>query len=82
MFHATAWVFPFSCTFAGATQVFPGPYLDAESLLLLLDNEKVTMTAGVPTVMRSVLNLLNTDPYKFKLCLRTIVVGVQRYPAH
>ena len=75
MFHASAWGFPFSCTFAGATQVFPGPYLDAESLLLLLDSEKVTMTAGVPTVMRSVLNLLDTDPHKFKLCLRTIVIG-------
>lgn len=75
MFHAAAWGFPFSCSFVGATQVFPGPYLDAENLLHLLDNEKVTMTAGVPTVMRSILNTLNADPQQYKLKLRTIVIG-------
>jgi fatty-acyl-CoA synthase len=75
MFHAGAWGFPFSCTFVGATQVFPGPYLDAENLLSLLDNEKVTITAGVPTVLRNILNTLDSDPHKFKLCLRMIVAG-------
>jgi fatty-acyl-CoA synthase len=40
MFHASAWGFPYSCTFVGTTQVFPGPFLDAESLLQLFENEK------------------------------------------
>jgi fatty-acyl-CoA synthase len=75
MFHAGAWGFPFSCTFVGATQVFPGPYLDAESLLQLLENEKVTFTAGVPTVIRNILNKLDEGRQKFKLFLHTIVVG-------
>jgi len=75
MFHASAWGFPFSCTFVGATQVFPGPYLDADSLLHLLENEKVTMAAGVPTVMRNILSKLDTSPHKYKLFLRLIVVG-------
>src|ERR1700749_2070190 len=75
MFHASAWGFPYNCTFAGATQVFPGPYLDAESLLQLLESEKVTITAGVPTVMLSILHKLDSDPSPHQLSLRTILVG-------
>ncbi|HEY4325855.1 MAG TPA: long-chain fatty acid--CoA ligase [Mucilaginibacter sp.] len=75
MFHASAWGFPFICAFVGAKQVFPGPYLDAESLLDLFASEKVTITGGVPTVMMSILNKLDADPHKYKLCLRTIMIG-------
>jgi fatty-acyl-CoA synthase len=80
MFHANAWGYPFSCTFVGATQVFPGPYLDAESLLQLFETEKVTLTAGVPTVMLSIQNKLETNPGKYKLFLRTIVIGGSSAP--
>ncbi len=80
MFHASAWGFPFNCSFAGATQVFPGPYLDAESLLKLLETEKVTLTGGVPTVMLSILRKLDMDPGKYKLSLRTILVGGSAMP--
>src|SRR5579862_9749965 len=80
MFHASAWGFPFNCSFVGATQVFPGPHLDAESLIQLFEKEKVTQTAGVPTVMMSVLNKLNEDPNKYKLFLHTIVVGGSAVP--
>jgi fatty-acyl-CoA synthase len=69
MFHASAWGFPYICAFVGATQVFPGPYLDAESLLQLFDKEKVTLTGGVPTVMLSILHTLDADPLKYKTCL-------------
>ena len=80
MFHASAWGFPFSCTFVGSTQVFPGPHLDAESLLELLENEKVTMTAGVPTIMRNILNKMDSSSHKFKLFLRKIVLGGSPVP--
>jgi fatty-acyl-CoA synthase len=80
MFHASAWGFPYNCAFTGATQVFPGPYLDAENLLQLFETEKVTVTAGVPTVMMSVLHKLDTEPGKYKLFLRTIVVGGSAVP--
>jgi fatty-acyl-CoA synthase len=50
MFHVNAWGLPFTCTMVGATQVFPGPFLDPDSLLELLVSERVTVTAGVPTV--------------------------------
>ena len=80
MFHASAWGFPYNCTFVGASQVFPGPYLDADSLLQLLQTEHVTITAGVPTVMLSILNKLDADPRQYKLSLRTIVVGGSAMP--
>src|SRR5581483_7892722 len=37
MFHANAWGLAYSAAMVGATQVFPGPHLDAESLLDLFD---------------------------------------------
>lgn len=80
MFHASAWGFPFNCTFVGATQVLPGPHLDAESLLRLFESEKVTVTGGVPTVMISILNQLDTGRYQHKLALRTILVGGSSMP--
>lgn len=75
MFHASAWGFPYNCAMAGAKQVFPGPYLDAESLLELFDAEKVTITGGVPTVVMSILDKLDATPDKYQLNLRTIAIG-------
>jgi fatty-acyl-CoA synthase len=80
MFHASAWGFPYSCTLVGTTQVFPGPFLDAESLLQLFENEKVTITAGVPTVMMNILATLENEPGKYKLFLRLIIVGGSAVP--
>ena len=80
MFHACAWAFPYNCAFVGATQVFPGPYLDAENLLALFESEKVTLTAGVPTVMMNILHKMDADPHKYKLFLRTIAVGGSAMP--
>lgn len=80
MFHASAWGAPYTCAFVGATQVFPGPYLDAESLLWLLESEKVTLTGGVPTVTMNILHHLDADPGKYKLCLRAIMNGGSAAP--
>jgi fatty-acyl-CoA synthase len=76
MFHVNAWGLPFTCTMVGATQVFPGPFLDPESLLALLVSERVTVTAGVPTVWMGVLQALDNNPGKYDLSrLRAIVCG-------
>jgi fatty-acyl-CoA synthase len=80
MFHACAWGFPYNCTFVGAKQVFPGPYLDADSLLHLFEAEKVTFTGGVPTVMLGVLQKLDADPQKYKLYLRAMALGGSSSP--
>lgn len=81
MFHVNAWGLPFTCTLVGSSQVFPGPHLDAVSLLDLLEKEKVTITAGVPTIWLGILNELDANPKKYNLTsLRTMVVGGSAAP--
>jgi fatty-acyl-CoA synthase len=76
MFHANAWGFPFTCTFVGAKQVFPGPYLDPPSLLEAFEHERVTITGGVPTIWLGILQMLDKDPNAYDLSsVRGMVVG-------
>ena len=58
MFHVNAWNTPYTCLLTGVTQVFPGPRLDGEGLYELFENEKVTYSAGVPTVWLGLLQYL------------------------
>jgi len=81
MFHANAWGMPFTSTLIGANQVFPGPHLDPTSLLQLLRDERVTMTAGVPTIWMGILQTLDRAPGAYDLsALRTMIVGGQAAP--
>jgi len=80
MFHASAWGLPYSSAFVGATQVFPGPFLDPESLLGLFESESVTVTACVPTIILGILNKLDAEPLRYNLALRTIIAGGSAVP--
>jgi fatty-acyl-CoA synthase len=83
MFHVNAWGFPFGCALAGAKQVFPGPHLDAESLLELVEKERVTLTAGVPTIWFGILEALDREPRRWDVSsLRALVVGGSAAPRH
>ena len=76
MFHANAWCYPFSCTLVGAKQVFPGPHLDPESLLDAFEQERVTLTAGVPTIWMGILQALDANPGRWDLsAMRSMTVG-------
>ncbi|MGD8257007.1 MAG: fatty acid--CoA ligase [Desulfobacterales bacterium] len=55
MFHVHAWGFPYVATLLGAKQVYPGQYLP-EKILDLIENEKVTFTHCVPTILQMVIN--------------------------
>jgi fatty-acyl-CoA synthase len=50
MFHVNAWGMPFTATAGGAKQVFPGPAPEPADLVQLIEEEGVTVSAGVPTV--------------------------------
>ncbi len=50
MFHANAWALTFSAPASGTKLVMPGAKMDGQSIYELLDSEKVTMSAAVPTV--------------------------------
>jgi fatty-acyl-CoA synthase len=66
MFHANAWGFPHAGTLVGAKLVFPGSFLDAESLLDLIEQERVTLAGAVPTVWLPVVELLESQPGRWK----------------
>ncbi len=77
MFHVNAWGLPFTATMTGTKQVFPGPHLDPISLLDLCESEQVTAAAGVPTIWFGILQALDKEPTRWKLCpgMRMIVGG-------
>ncbi|MSP52492.1 MAG: long-chain-fatty-acid--CoA ligase [Alphaproteobacteria bacterium] len=59
LFHANAWGLPYAAPMVGAKLVFPGSKLDGQSVFELLETEKVTFTAGVPTVWLMLLEHLS-----------------------
>ena len=67
MFHVNAWGLPYTAALAGAALVLPGPRLDPPSILELLETERVTFTAGVPTVWMAVLDALDAEPDRWDL---------------
>lgn len=81
MFHAAAWGVPFAATAAGAKIVFPGPHLDAHSLLSLMDGEGVTLAAGVPTIWLGILAALDQEPNRWNIQkIRSMVIGGSAAP--
>ena len=81
MFHVNAWGLPYTAAFAGAGLVLPGPKLDATSVLDLLADEQVTVTAGVPTVWMAVLGALDAEPDRWDLsALERLIVGGSAVP--
>ena len=81
MFHANAWGYPYVAAMIGAKQVFPGPHLDPESLLDDFVAERVTWTAGVPTIWLGILHLLDEQPGRWDLShMKGMLVGGSAAP--
>jgi acyl-CoA synthetase (AMP-forming)/AMP-acid ligase II len=81
MFHVNAWGLPYLAAMMGAKLVLPGPHLDADSLLEAFHQERVTISAGVPTIWLAVLGKLDADPQKYDLAaLRKMFVGGSATP--
>lgn len=79
MFHANAWGLPFAGVLFGTTQVLPGPGFAPGMLLDLIESEKVTLTAGVPTIWMGVLKELEANPRNIDT-LRMIICGGSASP--
>lgn len=79
MFHANAWGLPFASVNVGATQVLPGPHFNSSLILDLVEQEKVTLTAGVPTIWIGALQELEKQPRDIS-SLRGIYVGGSASP--
>jgi len=75
MFHVNAWGNPYACPMAGAKLVFPGNRMgDGATLAELINEEQVTLSAGVPTVWLGLLAHLRSSGERVD-SLRRIIVG-------
>ncbi|OGB14478.1 MAG: long-chain fatty acid--CoA ligase [Burkholderiales bacterium RIFCSPLOWO2_12_67_14] len=81
MFHVNAWGLPYSAAAVGCKLVFPGPAMDGKSVYELIESEKVTMAAGVPTVWQMLLGHLQAGGLKFSTLKRTVIGGSACPPA-
>jgi len=81
MFHVNAWGIPYSAALTGAKLVFPGPALDGKSIYELIEAEKVTYAAGVPTVWQMLLTHMKPAGLRFSTLRRTVIGGSACPPA-
>ncbi|MGB7540498.1 MAG: 3-(methylthio)propionyl-CoA ligase [Burkholderiales bacterium] len=81
MFHVNAWGLPYACAAVGAKMVFPGAGLDGKSVYELFEAEKVTLSAGVPTVWLNLLAHVKGNNLKFSTLKRTVIGGSACPPA-
>ena len=81
MFHVNAWGVPYAAPAIGAKLVFPGPHLDGKSLYELLESEKVSFSAGVPTVWLGLITYALQNKLKFTSLKRTVIGGSALPPA-
>lgn len=79
MFHANAWGLAQSAPMCGAKLVMPGGRMDGEAIYELLDTEKVTFTAAVPTVWLMLLQHLEETGKKLPH-LKKVVIGGSACP--
>jgi fatty-acyl-CoA synthase len=79
MFHANCWGLALTSPMVGAAMVMPGAKLDGASIYELLDRERVTFTAAVPTVWLMLLQYLEEHNLKLPH-LRKVVIGGSACP--
>ncbi len=81
MFHVNAWGTPYAAALTGCSLILPGPNLDGDSLVKLIDEYKVTLSLGVPTIWQSLLAAAKNRGSKLESMTRTIVGGAACPPS-
>jgi fatty-acyl-CoA synthase len=79
MFHVNAWGIPHLAGLTGASLVMPDRFLQGEPLAKLIEAEKVTASAGVPTIWSQVLQHLDKNDHDMS-SLRVVVCGGAAVP--
>ena len=80
MFHAAGWGYPFMATAAGAKMTYPGHDLSPEALVNLIEGERVTFSAGVPTVWMGVQHHLTANPERDTSSIHSFLCGGSAVP--
>ncbi len=79
MFHVNAWGFPYAAPMVGAALLLPGRHCDPASLLDLMNSERATLGAGVPTVWLGVVSHMREKGEKLATLTR-ILSGGSAFP--
>ncbi len=78
-FHAMAWGLPYAAINAGSDLVLPGPHMQPSALAALIEEERVTVAAGVPTIWNGLYHDLKRNARDIS-CIRALVVGGSAMP--
>ncbi|MCV2890956.1 long-chain-fatty-acid--CoA ligase [Ruegeria aquimaris] len=81
MFHANAWGIPYAAAMTGAKLIMPGPGLDGDSLLSMIDDHKVTLALGVPTIWQMLLAAAAKSGSKMASLKRNVIGGSAAAPS-
>lgn len=79
MFHANSWGLPYSAWMVGADLILPSSHLQPVHLCRLIEEEKPTFSAGVPTIFNDLLHFAGTNGKKLS-SLRAVVIGGSALP--
>ena len=79
-FHANAWGMPYAAFMAGADLVMPDRFLQAEPLVKVIEAEKPTFSAAVPTIWNDILHYLRANPGHDISSIKRIVCGGSAVP--
>ena len=79
MFHVNAWGIPYAAAMAGTGLILPGRHLDGASLHQLMNEERVTIATGVPTVWMGLLAHLRASGGRLET-VKVIMTGGSACP--
>ncbi|MGP0025307.1 MAG: long-chain fatty acid--CoA ligase [Streptosporangiaceae bacterium] len=79
MFHVNSWGFPFSAVLCGATTIMPDQYMYPDAMVQLIEAERPTVAAGVPTIWQGVLERISAQGGDLS-SLRLIIAGGAAVP--
>jgi fatty-acyl-CoA synthase len=79
MFHANGWGIPYAAVMTGARMVFTGRQLQPADIAHLIQTERPTFTAGVPTIWMSLYSFLESHPHDLS-SLRMVVCAGSAMP--
>ena len=78
-FHAMAWGLPYAAMMSGASMVMPDRFLQAEPLIAMIESQRPTFAAAVPTIWSDLLRALDEHGGDLS-SLREVVVGGSAVP--
>lgn len=80
MFHAMAWGLVYAATMIGADLIYPGAHMAPADLAKTIADNKVTVSAGVPTLWLGLLQVLEQNPDLDVSSVRAMPVGGSAAP--